>query len=138
MTKDAADDPYKAQLHPFVLPCVDCKEEGLIVALRHVEGGTHDTPLDPLCEECAGIELRVWGKERLSILSPGTRHSISENGVTLYVVLCGRCNGTGRFLGDGYCFACAGARYDLIDPKGVRRTARWWQTYQQNRTKPPD
>lgn len=134
-SKDAHDDPYQAQLRPFILPCAECGETEQISGLRLVEGGTINTPLDPLCKDCTEIHLRVWGNQGLSPMSPGEKTSSTEDGLTLYVVLCPRCDGTGRWMGDGMCRECSGYRYSLLDTKGVRRTARWWQTYQQNRTK---
>jgi hypothetical protein len=130
---DAADDPYRPQIRPFVLACTDCGEVEPVKGLRFVEGGTENTPYDPLCGDCTGIERRVWGNRRLTMFEPEP-HPL--DGGTL--VLCPRCNGEGRIEPYGLCFRCQGERYDYLDATGVRRTARWWQTYQQNRVPAPD
>lgn len=102
--------------------------------LRRVEGGTINTPLEPLCADCLGIESRVWGERRMNHAPPSTDTLVDyDTDQVLYVVLCPRCNGTGM-TSWGMCFGCMGERYSVINPRGVRAIARWWQTYQQNRT----
>jgi hypothetical protein len=131
--KDTHDDPYLVQRRPFVLPCAECGAVERVIALRNAEGGTANTPAEPLCADCAGIWSRVWAG-RLSAMSPPPEDTwLDEGGQRFYVVLCPRCGGTGAVLG-GLCFACIGMRWVALDAAGVRRTARWWETYQQNRT----
>jgi hypothetical protein len=137
MVKDAHDDPYSAQHRKFVLACAECGSVERIYGLRKGEGFTHETPFEPLCRDCTDIHLRVWGQENLSQMGPPDKDTLRAGDDVLYVVLCTRCNGTGMTPW-GLCNQCIGLRHTVVDPKGVRRTARWWQTYQQNRTKPPD
>lgn len=135
MGKDAIDDPYQAQRRPFELPCKDCGEVGPVVGLRRPENGTIDTPLEPLCADCTGITRRVWGPARLPEYAQppeGGTYTIPETGEKLHVVICPRCGGTGLVFG-GSCFECGGNRWTFLSERSVRRTARWWQTFQQNR-----
>lgn len=137
MATDAHDDPYNAQHRPFVLACSECGEVGRIYGL--LPGESWKYPDKPLCRECTDMYVRVWGEGVLSGFSPpSTDLEIIEDYETgelheYRVVLCPRCNGSGWYMG-GQCFKCIGARYTLQSDKGVRRTARWWQTYHQNRT----
>lgn len=100
-----------------------------------LENVTLALKVEALETKCAAIEHRVWNDPtRLSMFRvPETDTVIDEDGEVLHVVLCPRCNGAGK-VSFGWCYACIGARWTLQSDKGVRRTARWWQTYQQNRT----
>lgn len=136
---DAHDNPYKIQIKPLIFPCAECGEVGPAVAFRNreIDGkrvASFDVPLDPLCADDAAIERRVWGSSRLpDYAQPGDEASyVDDDGVRWHVTLCWRCGGTGQLAG-GHCFECWGARWSFISTQGVRRTARWWQTYQQNR-----
>lgn len=143
MATDAHDDPYRPQHRRFVLPCSECRAEERVYGLLLNENRT--MPEKPLCRDCADMYLRVWGETQGSERSPLSmwwppEHDLivddpNDDGVLreLYVVLCPRCNGTGLVDGRS-CFQCFGARYSFVDDKGIQRTARWWQTFQQNRT----
>lgn len=141
MAKDAHDDPYSPQHRRFVLPCSECGTVARVYGL--LKGESINYPDKPLCRDCMDIFVRVWGEpgrfgqeNPLSIFSPPEHdvEVIEVDGelIEYHVVLCPRCNGTGWHMG-GQCFRCAGSRFALQSDKGVQRTARWWQTYQQNR-----
>lgn len=134
MAKDAHDDPYVIQGTPdIVLACTDCGDVGPIAGTRAPEVAPGRDPQEPLCPDCFGIHLRVWGDRRLHALGPLTM--VDDHGSVGYRRTCPRCGGAGRVKGyEAYCFACSGFRWVHVFPKEVRRTARWSQTFQQNRT----
>lgn len=141
MAKDADDDPFQVAGSPeVVLTCADCGEVGPIFGTRSVPGVNQ--PDDPLCEEDFQIAARVWHGtpefNRLHLLGKPVitsfeRHKDGDPG---YRRLCPRCNGTGRAPSgyEGLCFECRGVRWTYVFQRDVRRTARWSQTFQQNRT----
>jgi hypothetical protein len=106
------------------------------------KGATFDSPADPLCTECFEMLQRVWGdtgSDSVSLCPVGPSVIYSEHdpegrdpGMRR---LCPRCGGKG-VTPWGSCFDCMGERWVYVFLKGVRREARWSQTYQQNRQPP--
>lgn len=90
-----------------------------------------------LCNGCLLDRLREKPTEGIPM-----RWKVSEeykNGKHDYAFLCPRCNGTGHVYmsartPDTYCYGCGGYGWIIRDREGTQRTARWWSTYQQNRT----
>jgi hypothetical protein len=89
-----------------------------------------------LCQECLIDRLR---DDPLTGI-PLTLGAPDEywNGKHWYAFLCPRCDGSGHVYAstrtpDTYCFGCGGDGWIVRNREGVQRTARWWQTYQQNR-----
>jgi hypothetical protein len=120
----------------IVLTCADCGETGQIGGTRWVG---YNLPHEPLCPDCYGIALRVWG-EREGHLYPlqepvsldFERHKDGDPG---YRRICPRCNGEGRVKGyEGTCFQCLGFRWTYVYLRDVRRNLRWSATFQANRT----
>lgn len=138
MTKDVADDPFQVGGTPdVILRCADCGSVEQIGGTRWVH---LDLPHEPLCPDCYGVAVRVWGEREghLHPIGPPVvrnyeKHADGDPG---YRRLCPRCNGTGS-APDGYrgsCFRCIGFRWVYVHQRDVRRSARWSQTFQQNRT----
>lgn len=94
-----------------------------------------------LCEGCLLDRLRENPAEGIALHWMVKDEEIQEHLSRHhdYAFLCPRCNGSGHVYmsartPDTYCFSCGGFGWIIRDREGVVRTARWWSTYQQNRT----
>ncbi len=137
MMKDTPGDPYTVGGSSLiVLTCTECGTLAPVGGTRRTRAGTPD---DPLCTGCFAMYQRVWGDEgtadvRLRPIGPAVIYAEQDTGRRDPGLRrsCPRCSGRGATPW-GICFTCQGERWIYVFLRDVRRTARWSQTYQQNR-----